>query len=67
MVLVGFAAKHAKSSDSEDLARERQRRLARPGEPNQDEAPHGDESGPKDAVWVGGGARPQVKRGKVLF
>ena len=62
-----FAAKRAKSSASEDLACERQRRLVRLGEPNQDEAPNGDESGPQDAVWFGGGARPQVKRGKVLF
>ena len=37
------------------------------GEPNQDEAPNGDESGPKDAVWVGGAVRPRVKRGKVRF
>lgn len=53
------AAKTSRASDSGDLRGR--------GEPNQDEVPNGDESGPKDAVWVGGGARPQVKRGKVLF
>lgn len=63
----GFVAERAKSSDSEDLASERQRSLARQGEPKQDEAPNGDESGPKDAVWFGGAARPQVKRGKVRY
>lgn len=66
-IRICFAAKRAKSSGSEDLASERQRRLVRLGEPKQDEAPNGDESGPQDAVWFGGKARPQVKRGKVPF
>jgi hypothetical protein len=64
---MSFVAKRTKSSDSETEDASASEDFRGGGGPPQDEAPNGNESDPKVAVWGGGEARPQSEARESAF